>query len=231
MIEMKVSFDTDRARALQDTKHWAALALTPEEKVSVEDPVEMQKLADLTASVERAAKRWIVSTDPDEHVERIKAYADLGFRHLVFHAPRTPDQERFPASLWASRSRAAATRRIRLSHEDTRRATDAGAVRRPRHPAVAAVGDDLGIASSWRRSARRVWGLRAGSTATSSWWPRKAVSKAQGRYVDLATYQAVVACPAEPAVAEVNKDPRLVEGHPFELWFHPHRAHKSSRTC
>ena len=36
MIEMKVSFDTDRQRALDDTKHWAALALSPEEKVSVE---------------------------------------------------------------------------------------------------------------------------------------------------------------------------------------------------
>jgi coenzyme F420-dependent glucose-6-phosphate dehydrogenase len=31
MIEMKVSFDTDKARALEDTRFWAALALTPEE--------------------------------------------------------------------------------------------------------------------------------------------------------------------------------------------------------
>jgi coenzyme F420-dependent glucose-6-phosphate dehydrogenase len=93
MIEMKVSFDTDRQRALNDTKHWAALALSPEEKVSVEDPVEMEKLAD-TLPVERTAKRWIVSTDPDEHVAQIKTYMDLGFRHLVFHAPG-PDQKRF----------------------------------------------------------------------------------------------------------------------------------------
>ena len=93
MIEMKVSFDTDRQRALDDTRHWAALALSPEEKVSVEDPVEMEKLAD-ALPVERTAKRWIVSTDPDEHVEKIKAYTDLGFKHLVFHAPG-PDQRRF----------------------------------------------------------------------------------------------------------------------------------------
>jgi coenzyme F420-dependent glucose-6-phosphate dehydrogenase len=93
MIEMKVSFDTDRQRALDDTKQWAALALSPEEKMSVEDPVAMEKLAD-SLPVERTAKRWIVSTDPDEHVERIKAYTDLGFRHLVFHAPG-PDQKRF----------------------------------------------------------------------------------------------------------------------------------------
>lgn len=93
MIEMKVSFDTDKQRALEDTKHWAALALSAEEKMSVEDPVEMEKLAD-ALPIERTAKRWIVSSDPDEHVEKIKAYTDLGFRHLVFHAPG-PDQRRF----------------------------------------------------------------------------------------------------------------------------------------
>lgn len=93
MIEMKVSFDTDRRRALDDTRNWAALALSPEEKVHIEDAVEIERLAD-ALSVERTAKRWIVSTDPDEHVDKIKAYADLGFRHLVFHAPGT-DQKRF----------------------------------------------------------------------------------------------------------------------------------------
>ena len=93
MIEMKVSFDIDRERALQDTRHWAALALTPEEKVSVHDPIEMERLAD-SLPIERAASRWIVSSDPDEHIEKIKLYIDMGFRHLVFHAPG-PDQSRF----------------------------------------------------------------------------------------------------------------------------------------
>jgi coenzyme F420-dependent glucose-6-phosphate dehydrogenase len=92
-IEMKVSFDTDMDRALQDTAYWAALALSPEEKMGVEDPVEMEKLAD-ALPVERAASRWIVSDDPDEHIERIAPYIELGFTHLVFHAPG-PDQERF----------------------------------------------------------------------------------------------------------------------------------------
>ena len=93
MIEMKVSFDTDRQRAMNDTRHWAALALKPEEKMSVEDPLEMEKLSD-ALPVERAASRWIVSTDPDEHVEKIGSYVALGFNHLVFHAPG-PDQKRF----------------------------------------------------------------------------------------------------------------------------------------
>jgi coenzyme F420-dependent glucose-6-phosphate dehydrogenase len=93
MIEMKVSFDSDRERALQDTRHWAALALSPEEKTGTEDPVEMEKLAD-ALPVERAASRWIVSTDPDEHVERLAETIGLGFNHLVFHSPG-PDQRRF----------------------------------------------------------------------------------------------------------------------------------------
>jgi len=93
MIEVKVSFDTDMKRAMEDTRHWAVLTLTPEEKISVHSPEEMERLA-AGLSAERAASRWIVSIDPDEHVERIGYYVALGFRHLVFHAPG-PDQERF----------------------------------------------------------------------------------------------------------------------------------------
>ena len=93
MIEVKVSFDTDAGRALEDTRHWGALALSPEEKMSVDDPLEMERLAD-ALPVERTATRWIVSTDPDEQVEKIGAYVKMGFRHLVFHAPG-PDQAKF----------------------------------------------------------------------------------------------------------------------------------------
>jgi coenzyme F420-dependent glucose-6-phosphate dehydrogenase len=93
MIEVKVSFDHDRDAAMEATRFWGALGLTPEQKHGVEDPVEMQRLAD-ELSTEQTAKRFIVSTDPDEHVEKIKTYLDLGFTHLVFHAPG-PDQERF----------------------------------------------------------------------------------------------------------------------------------------
>ena len=93
MIEVKVSFDTDLERARQDTRFWAALALSPEEKMSTENPVEMEKLAD-ALPLERTVKRWIISTDPDEQIERIRPYVELGFRHLVFHAPG-PDQARF----------------------------------------------------------------------------------------------------------------------------------------
>jgi len=93
MIEMKVSFDLDRERALRDTHYWGALALTPEEKVNVEDPAEMERLAD-ALPIERTASRWIVSSDPEEMAEKIGAYVKIGFNHLVFHGPG-PDQGRF----------------------------------------------------------------------------------------------------------------------------------------
>ncbi|MEP7019116.1 MAG: glucose-6-phosphate dehydrogenase (coenzyme-F420) [Pseudonocardiales bacterium] len=93
MIEVKVSFDHDRDAAMAATHFWGALGLSAEEKHGVDDPVEMQRLAD-ELTVEQTAKRFIVSTDPDEHVAQIKRYVDLGFTHLVFHAPG-PDQERF----------------------------------------------------------------------------------------------------------------------------------------
>ena len=93
MIEVKVSFDPDLEKARNDTRYWGALALSPEEKTGVEDPIEMQRRAD-ALPVERTATRWIVSADPDEHAAQVAEYLDMGFKHLVFHAP-CPDQDRF----------------------------------------------------------------------------------------------------------------------------------------
>jgi coenzyme F420-dependent glucose-6-phosphate dehydrogenase len=92
MIEIKVSYDRDRGYAEHACGWWAALALSPEEKSGVEDPIEMERLAD--ENRERASTRFIVSDDPDEVVERIAPYVELGFDELVFHAPGD-DQARF----------------------------------------------------------------------------------------------------------------------------------------
>jgi coenzyme F420-dependent glucose-6-phosphate dehydrogenase len=93
MIEVKVSFDEDPEKARNDTQYWGALALTPDEKSGIEDPIEMQRRAD-ALPVERTVSRWICSSDPDEHAARVAEYLDMGFKHLVFHAPG-PDQDRF----------------------------------------------------------------------------------------------------------------------------------------
>ena len=92
MIEIKVSYDRDGRHALEACRPWAALSLSSEEKIGVEDPIEMERLAD--AAADRAHSRFIVSADPAEVAERIAGYADLGFEHLVFHGPGE-DQERF----------------------------------------------------------------------------------------------------------------------------------------
>lgn len=84
-IEMKVSFDTHRARAMEDVKFWAPLSLPAEKKMGVEDPRELERLAKEVEDV--AHRRWLVSDDPDEHVEQIRPYVEWGFRHLVFHFP------------------------------------------------------------------------------------------------------------------------------------------------
>ncbi|TMC84717.1 MAG: glucose-6-phosphate dehydrogenase (coenzyme-F420) [Chloroflexi bacterium] len=85
MIEVKVSYDTDRDRAMEDTKIWAALALPAEAKAGIDDPREMERLAKTVEDV--AHRRWLVSSDPEEHIEQLRPYLDLGFNHLVFHSP------------------------------------------------------------------------------------------------------------------------------------------------
>jgi coenzyme F420-dependent glucose-6-phosphate dehydrogenase len=92
MIEIKVSYDRDRELAFTNTHPWAALALKPEQKEGIDDPLEMERVAD--ANVDQAPSRFICSDDPDEVVERIAAYAALGFEDLVLHAPGV-DQARF----------------------------------------------------------------------------------------------------------------------------------------
>lgn len=93
MIEIKLSWDPDHQKAVENCRFWAALSLTPEQKHGTSDPLEMEKLGD-ELSDEQIASRWIVSSDPDEVVAAVKQYVDWGFDHLVFHAPGH-DQERF----------------------------------------------------------------------------------------------------------------------------------------
>ena len=91
LIEIKVSYDAERDRALADTREWAALALPAEDKAGVEDPREMEKRA--VAAAPHAHKRFIVATNAEEVLNELRPYIDLGFTHLVFHFPG-PDQER-----------------------------------------------------------------------------------------------------------------------------------------
>ncbi len=93
MIEIKMSYDRDHDRALENCRFWAPLSLTADQKNSVDSATEMERLAD-ELPIEQVAKRWIVASDPDDAVAQIKPYVDAGLNHLVFHDPGQ-DQDRF----------------------------------------------------------------------------------------------------------------------------------------
>jgi coenzyme F420-dependent glucose-6-phosphate dehydrogenase len=93
MIEIKLSYDTDPDAALENTRFWAPLALTAEQKSGIHDPMEMERAAN-ALPIEQVAQRWIVGSDPDAVVAEVRRYVEAGFNHLVFHAPG-PDQRRF----------------------------------------------------------------------------------------------------------------------------------------
>jgi len=92
MIEIKVSYDREYDDAFESCKIWSALGLSHEQKAGIDDPIEMERVADENA--DKAHNRFIVSSDPDEVIEAIMPYVDMGFEDLVLHAPGH-DQKRF----------------------------------------------------------------------------------------------------------------------------------------
>jgi coenzyme F420-dependent glucose-6-phosphate dehydrogenase len=99
MIEIKLSYAPTREEALDNTRFWAPLSLSAEEKHRLDDPVEMAAAAD-RLPIEQVASRWIVATTPEAVVDAVRPYVEAGFDHLVFHAPGH-DQEAFLASFGA----------------------------------------------------------------------------------------------------------------------------------
>lgn len=93
MIEIKLSWDPDPERALENTRFWSPLSLSAEQKHSIGSPAEMERAAD-ELPIEQVAKRWIVASRPQDVVDAVRTYTDLGFDHLVLHGPGD-DQERF----------------------------------------------------------------------------------------------------------------------------------------
>ena len=85
MIEIKVSYDRNVDEAFESCKLWSALGLSHEQKAGIDDPIEMERVADENA--DKAHNRFIVSCDPDEVIEKIMPYVELGFEDLVLHAP------------------------------------------------------------------------------------------------------------------------------------------------
>jgi coenzyme F420-dependent glucose-6-phosphate dehydrogenase len=98
LLEVKVSYDRDAERAIDECRFWGALALPAESKQGIDDPLELERLAEQQHV--RAESRFIVTGDPDELLERVAPYVEMGFRHLVFHSPAA-DQAPFLERLGA----------------------------------------------------------------------------------------------------------------------------------
>ena len=156
MIEIKISYDTDPELALENTRFWAPLSLTAEQKTNIHDPLEMEKAAD-ELPIEQVAKRWIVASDPDEAVAKVKDYVDWGLNHLVFHAPG-PRSAALPRAVQA-RSGAAAAQAGVIWQAGTRASTEC---RRPstsrrRKGTPASRRSRWASCTGWRRPSPR-WG-------------------------------------------------------------------------
>ena len=88
---MRRHLPEDGAVRLADvTAQWSCLALWGPR---ARGPGEMERAAD-ELPIEQVAKRWVVASRPEEVVEALRVYTDLGFDHLVVHGPGH-DQERF----------------------------------------------------------------------------------------------------------------------------------------
>ena len=93
MIEVKLSWDPDPDRALENCRFWAPLSLPADMKHSIHSPSELEDACN-QLPIEDVAERWVVASRPEEVVEALRVYTDLGFDHLVVHGPGH-EQERF----------------------------------------------------------------------------------------------------------------------------------------
>ena len=162
MIEVKVSFDPDLERARTTPSYWGALALSPGREDRRRGPDRD------AAARRRAAGR--AHGDPLDRLRptrtstsaKVAEYLDMGFQHLVFHAPG-PDQERFLRAL--RRGDPAQLPRAGLSGRS-------GQTHTPAHQRTTTE------ASNDRRTERERW-LTAGDRQTARWFP----SRLSGRRV------------------------------------------------
>lgn len=90
LVEQYV-FVGDRAEALKAAPVWQFAAV--EDLVrDIDDPREVQRVAEREASLDRVVETWLVSRDPAEHVNQIRKLADAGATQIAIHSVQ-PDQD------------------------------------------------------------------------------------------------------------------------------------------
>jgi len=93
VAEILVSYDEDYDRALKACRFWAGTMLPLFFKYDISDPQEVEAHGRFVGD-EAIAKRWIVGTTAEEHIRRVKRFAEAGFNHLYF-VSSSPDEPKF----------------------------------------------------------------------------------------------------------------------------------------
>ena len=92
-IEIKVSYDKDVDYAARGVRVLGSAGADARTR-SPASTTRSRWRRPPTRSSTAHTSRFIVSDDPDEVVEKLAPYVEVGFNHLVFHGPGH-DQERF----------------------------------------------------------------------------------------------------------------------------------------
>jgi coenzyme F420-dependent glucose-6-phosphate dehydrogenase len=93
VCEVICSYDEDEERALKNCWPFAATLLPIIFKANVHDPREIEQYGYMVRE-ELIRERWIVSPNPEDHIERYSKLAELGFTHIEI-VDISPDHRKF----------------------------------------------------------------------------------------------------------------------------------------
>lgn len=82
--------DLSQARAMAPVWQFSSVAAAV---IDIDDPREVQRVAEESGSIEDVVSQWLVSEDPEEHVKQIERLFEAGATHVAVHSVQQ-DQER-----------------------------------------------------------------------------------------------------------------------------------------
>jgi alkanesulfonate monooxygenase SsuD/methylene tetrahydromethanopterin reductase-like flavin-dependent oxidoreductase (luciferase family) len=91
LIEQYV-FVGDEAEALEAARLWL-FAPVADQVIAMDDPRAIQRLAEERSPPERVIESWLISRDPQPHIDRLRALFEAGASHVAVHSAQE-DQER-----------------------------------------------------------------------------------------------------------------------------------------
>lgn len=93
VCEVISSYDADEEKALKNCWPFAATLLPLVFKANISDPREIEQYGKVVRE-DLIRERWIISSNPDDHIERHSKLIDLGFNHIEI-VDISPDHRNF----------------------------------------------------------------------------------------------------------------------------------------